>query len=101
MKCIVSCFLLLVYTIHLSQSTDLVNPPPMRTIYMKHVLAWLLNYIFNRMPIRGRQTVYFLGELIIYDFFAGGGVKFPPPLIGDMSILFLTPSLIDTCILVV
>ena len=26
------------YTIHLSLSTNLVDPPPMRTIYMKHPL---------------------------------------------------------------
>ena len=32
-------FLLLVYTIHLSLSTNLVDPPPMRTIYMKHPLC--------------------------------------------------------------
>ena len=34
-----NCFLLLVYTINLSQSTDLVDPPPMGTFYMKHALA--------------------------------------------------------------
>ena len=34
-----NCFLLLVYTIHLSLSTNLVDPPPTRTIYMKHPLA--------------------------------------------------------------
>ena len=34
-----NCFLILVYTIHLSLSTNLVDPPPMRTIYMKHPLA--------------------------------------------------------------
>ena len=33
-----NCFLLLVYTIHLSLSTNLVDPPPMHTIYMKHPL---------------------------------------------------------------
>ena len=31
-------FLLLVYTNNLSLSTDLVDPPPMRTFYMKHAL---------------------------------------------------------------
>ena len=31
-----NCFLLLVYTFHLSLSTDLEDPPPMGTIYMKH-----------------------------------------------------------------
>ena len=30
--------LLLVYTINLSLSTDLVDPPPMGTCYMKHPL---------------------------------------------------------------
>ena len=35
-----NCFLLLVYTIHLSLSTNLVDPPPMRTIYMKHSLPY-------------------------------------------------------------
>ena len=34
-----NCFLLLVYTINLSLSTDLVDPPPMGTFYMKHALA--------------------------------------------------------------
>ena len=34
-----NCFLLLVYTIHLSLITNLVDPPPMRTIYMKHPLV--------------------------------------------------------------
>ena len=34
-----NCFLLLVYTIQLSLSTDLVDPPPMGTIYMKHPLS--------------------------------------------------------------
>ena len=33
-----NCFLLLVYTTHLSLNTNLVDPPPMRTIYMKHPL---------------------------------------------------------------
>ena len=33
-----NCYLLLVYTIHLSLRTDLVDPPPMGTIYMKHAL---------------------------------------------------------------
>ena len=33
-----NCFLLLVYTINLSLSTDLVDPPPMGTFYMKHAL---------------------------------------------------------------
>ena len=33
------CFLLLVHTIHLSLSTNLVDPSPMRTIYVKHSLA--------------------------------------------------------------
>ena len=33
-----NCFLLLVYTIHLSLSTDMVDPPPMGTINMKHAL---------------------------------------------------------------
>ena len=33
-----NCFLLLVYSIHLSLSTNLVDPPPLRTIYMKHPL---------------------------------------------------------------
>ena len=33
-----NCFLLLVYTIHLSLSTNLVDPPPMGTFYMKHPL---------------------------------------------------------------
>ena len=32
-------FLLLVYTINLSLSTDLVEPPPMGTFYMKHALC--------------------------------------------------------------
>ena len=35
-----NCFLLLVYTINLSLSTDLVDPPPMGTFYMKHALLW-------------------------------------------------------------
>ena len=34
-----NCFLLLVYTIHLPLSTNLVDPPPMGTIYMKHPLC--------------------------------------------------------------
>ena len=34
-----NCFLLLVYTIHISLSTNLVDPPPMGTIYMKHPLS--------------------------------------------------------------
>ena len=34
-----NCFLLLVYTIQLSLSTNLVDPPPMGTIYMKHPLS--------------------------------------------------------------
>ena len=33
-----NCFLHLVYTIHLLLSTNLVDPPPMGTIYMKHPL---------------------------------------------------------------
>ena len=33
-----NCFLLLVYTINLSLSTELVDPPPMGTFYMKHAL---------------------------------------------------------------
>ena len=33
-----NCFLLLVYTINLSLSTDLVDPPPMGTFYMKHAV---------------------------------------------------------------
>ena len=33
-----NCILLLVYTIHLSLSTKLVDPPPMGTIYMRHPL---------------------------------------------------------------
>ena len=37
-RCI-NCFLILVYTIHLSLITNLVDPPPTRTIYMKHPLA--------------------------------------------------------------
>ena len=32
------CLLLLVYTIHLSLSTDLIDPPSMGTIYIKHAL---------------------------------------------------------------
>ena len=39
-----NCFLLLVYTIHLSLSTDLEDPPPMGTIYIKHPLAKCLNF---------------------------------------------------------
>ena len=31
-------FLLLVYTINLSLRTDLVDPPPMGTFYMKHAI---------------------------------------------------------------
>ena len=34
-----NCFLLSVYTIHLSLITDLVDPPPMGAIYMKLALA--------------------------------------------------------------
>ena len=34
-----NCFLLLVYTIHLSLSTDLVDTSPIGTIYMKHALC--------------------------------------------------------------
>ena len=34
----INCFLLLVYTINLSLSTDLVDSPPIRTFYMKHTL---------------------------------------------------------------
>ena len=34
-----NCFLLLVYTINLSLRTDLVEPPPMGTFYMKHALC--------------------------------------------------------------
>ena len=37
-----NCFLLLVYTINLSLSRDLVYPPPMGTFYMKHALALAL-----------------------------------------------------------
>ena len=33
------CFLLLVNTINISLSTDLVDPPPMGTFYMKHTLS--------------------------------------------------------------
>ena len=33
-----NCFLLLMYTINLSLSTDLVDPPPIGTFYMKHAL---------------------------------------------------------------
>ena len=35
-----SCFLLLVYTINPSLSTDLVDPPPMRTFYMKSAVLY-------------------------------------------------------------
>ena len=35
-----NCFLLLVYTINLSLSTDLVDPPPMGTFYMKNPLTY-------------------------------------------------------------
>ena len=34
-----NCLLLLVYTINLSLSTALVDPPPMGTFYMKHALC--------------------------------------------------------------
>ena len=34
-----NCFLLLVYTIHLSLSTDLADPPPIGKFYMKHALV--------------------------------------------------------------
>ena len=34
-----NCFLLLMYTINLSLSTVLVDPPPIRTFYMKHALS--------------------------------------------------------------
>ena len=36
-----NCFLLLVYTINLSLSTDLVDLPPMGTFYMKHALQYI------------------------------------------------------------
>ena len=42
-----NCFLLLVYTIHLSLSTNLVDPPPMRTIHMKHPLARFNRFYCN------------------------------------------------------
>ena len=34
-----------IYTINLSLSTDLVDPPPMGTFYMKHALATCTKYI--------------------------------------------------------
>ena len=37
-----TCFLLLVYNIHLSLSTDLVDLPPMATIYRKQALTYLV-----------------------------------------------------------
>ena len=37
-------FLLLVYTIHLSLRTNLVDPPPMGTIYMKHPLSGIPDF---------------------------------------------------------
>ena len=39
------CFLLLVYTIHLSLCTSLVDPPSMGTIYMKHPLSKASHHI--------------------------------------------------------
>ena len=48
-----NCFLLLVYTIHLSLSTNLVDPPPMGTIYMKHPL-----FVYNKISFFFRYLLY-------------------------------------------
>ena len=48
-----NCFLLLVYTIHLSLSTELVDPPPMGTFYMKHAL-------FELLALKNKKTFIFL-----------------------------------------
>ena len=42
-----NCFLLLVFTINLSRSTDLVDPPPMGTFYMKHALPHTVMLSFS------------------------------------------------------
>ena len=41
-----NCFLLLVYTINLSLLTDLVDPAPMGTFYMKHAIYILVVSLF-------------------------------------------------------
>ena len=60
-----NCFLLLVYIIHLSLSTDLVDPPPMGTIYMKHPLA---KSTFSWNP-QYFMISFFLLQCLIYSPF--------------------------------
>ena len=94
-----NCFLLLVYTIHLSLSTDLVDPPPMGTIYMKHPLSHLQHkiqknnyylqrsYLFNiklNFPQKPKRLVRIYDEvmiaLLLRDFlFLALCQHFPPP----------------------
>ena len=50
-----TCLLLLVYTIHLSLSTDSVDSPTMETIYMKHALCEMWCEIVPVLWIPGLQ----------------------------------------------
>ena len=45
-----NCFLLSVYSIHLSLSTNLVDPPSMGTIYMKHPLGTMNQLLREKNP---------------------------------------------------
>ena len=61
-----NCFLLLVYNIHLSLSTNLVDPPPMRTIYMKHplyIVKFIYKMIFSQEGFELYSIFYMCNEI--------------------------------------
>ena len=51
-----NCFLLLVYTINLSLSTYLVDPPQMGTFYMKHAFS-LIFPLFKQRKVQGKNVI--------------------------------------------
>ena len=55
-----NCFLLIVYTIHLSLSTDLVDPPPLRTLYIKHPLLEAHSHVKRFTKLQYAQKYDFL-----------------------------------------
>ena len=109
-----NCFLLLVYTINLSLSTDLVDPPPIRTFYKKHALCnqslkFLMFYAFKIivdviMRLNGKWILTWCWRMSGSSGFGRSGAVFSsgrPPLQEEytysctpLQVTVYTPSLV-------
>ena len=58
----VTIFLLLVYTINLSLSTHLVDPPSIGTVYMKHSTSTFYSTI---LPFRQKELIHCADQFVI------------------------------------